>query len=133
MKMGRGHSFFLLWSTHIFLLKNCSLSPSSRFRESSQEEGLAFGLDRFKYFYIEKSGFFGYDCFTVVGGFKGGNEKQSVLLFIWSRRELLLFLCSELRDRLMVGHRPLKASILVRVQVPQLCVQKFSNKAPSEG
>ncbi len=25
-----------------------------------------------------------------------------------------------MRDRLMVGHRPLKASILVRVQVPQL-------------
>jgi hypothetical protein len=24
-----------------------------------------------------------------------------------------------MRDRLMVGHRPLKASILVRVQIPQ--------------
>ena len=29
-------------------------------------------------------------------------------------------LLPKLRDRLMVGHRPLEASILVRVQVPQL-------------
>ena len=32
-----------------------------------------------------------------------------------------------LRDRLMVGHRPLKASILVRVQVPQLIVKHPPN------
>jgi hypothetical protein len=36
-----------------------------------------------------------------------------------------------LRDRLMVGQRPLEASILVRIQVPQQAYAKSSDRLPS--
>ena len=42
---------------------------------------------------------------------------------------ILMCVNTQLRDRLMVGHRPLKASILVRIQVPQLII--FSIRKPS--
>ena len=37
-------------------------------------------------------------------------------------KEKFRILYIELRDRLMVGHRPLEAIIMVRIHVPQLCI-----------
>lgn len=41
------------------------------------------------------------------------------------------YLCLDLGDRLTVGHEPLKLSILVRFQVPQVKTE-IDNKRPSE-
>ena len=59
---------------------------------------------------------------TAVGGlrkFKTKNEKCKVQFFEQFLFSHFWFMIKLLRDRLMVGHRPLEASILVRVQVRQ--------------
>ena|GEM_PF-2124513 len=69
---------------------------------------------------LKKAYFLGILGPPIAGSSCGGNERQSVLPFIWFLEKKIIFiLCLGLPDRLMVGQRPLEAFILVRVQVRQ--------------